>query len=245
MSRGSRSIWEARVELIAALALGILGILGAVLSRLLADDFKAWTPRIVESLIRRAIRRLPESMRERFTEEWRSDVNDTPGDIGKLVKALGFRRAARRMAPGFFADNEETWFGDLIKRVVDVALVSPLLIFLSPILVFTAVLIRIESRGPILYRQERVGLHGRLFTIFKFRTMAVEAEARESPRWIHEPLLVPRRLPELEVQGPRLRIGAARRTEPGPPAIGGPGVRGMRSAVRRCPILGDLRKVQS
>jgi sugar transferase (PEP-CTERM system associated) len=51
-----------------------------------------------------------------------------------------------------------------------------------PIVVFTAVLIRLESRGPIFYKQERVGKNGRIFTLMKFRSMRVDAE-QDGPVW--------------------------------------------------------------
>jgi len=64
----------------------------------LVDEMKAWTPRLVQWLIQRATRNLPDNQRERFDEEWRSHVNDTPGLVGKLVIASGFLRASRTMS---------------------------------------------------------------------------------------------------------------------------------------------------
>jgi exopolysaccharide biosynthesis polyprenyl glycosylphosphotransferase len=52
-----------------------------------------------------------------------------------------------------------------------------------PIMVLTALLIKLESAGPVLYRQERVGQGGRNFTILKFRSMCVDAEKDGKPRW--------------------------------------------------------------
>jgi sugar transferase (PEP-CTERM system associated) len=55
--------------------------------------------------------------------------------------------------------------------------------FLSlPIAIVTAILIKIDSRGPVLYRQERVGKNGRVFTLMKFRSMRVDAE-KDGPVW--------------------------------------------------------------
>src|SRR5207244_5921232 len=51
-----------------------------------------------------------------------------------------------------------------------------------PIAIVTAVLIKIDSRGPILYKQERVGKNGRTFTLMKFRSMRVDAE-KDGPVW--------------------------------------------------------------
>ena len=62
------------------------------------------------------------------------------------------------------------------KRLFDVFFALTGLLLLSPLLLATAVLIRLGSLGPIFYRGMRVGLNGRLFRVFKFRTMVVHAE---------------------------------------------------------------------
>jgi exopolysaccharide biosynthesis polyprenyl glycosylphosphotransferase len=65
-----------------------------------------------------------------------------------------------------------------IKRVLDVVGAAVALVLLSPLLLATAALIAIRDGRPILFRQTRVGRHGRPFTIYKFRTMLTDAEAR-------------------------------------------------------------------
>jgi putative colanic acid biosynthesis UDP-glucose lipid carrier transferase len=60
-----------------------------------------------------------------------------------------------------------------LKRLFDLVGASLLLIFLAPFLGLVAVLIRLESRGPVLFRQRRSGWDGRVFVIYKFRTMTV------------------------------------------------------------------------
>jgi exopolysaccharide biosynthesis polyprenyl glycosylphosphotransferase len=62
------------------------------------------------------------------------------------------------------------------KRVLDIAVSFILLILLAPVFVIIALLIRLWSDGPVLFRQERVGLNKRRFLIFKFRTMVPNAE---------------------------------------------------------------------
>ena len=62
------------------------------------------------------------------------------------------------------------------KRVLDVALSLAVLIVTAPVLVLTALLIRLAEGGPVIFRQERIGLGGRTFTVYKFRTMRVGAE---------------------------------------------------------------------
>ena len=63
-----------------------------------------------------------------------------------------------------------------IKRVFDLLFAFLNLILLSPLLILIALVTKITSKGPILYSQERVGLKGKPFTIFKFRSMEIDAE---------------------------------------------------------------------
>jgi exopolysaccharide biosynthesis polyprenyl glycosylphosphotransferase len=65
------------------------------------------------------------------------------------------------------------WF---LKRLFDIAASGAALAALSPLLLAAAVLVKVTSRGPMLFRQERVGLHGRTFHMLKFRSMVVNAE---------------------------------------------------------------------
>ena len=64
------------------------------------------------------------------------------------------------------------------KRLIDIALSSVALVALAPVFVGTALAIALTEGSPILFRQVRVGLHGRPFTIVKFRTMVADAEVR-------------------------------------------------------------------
>lgn len=83
-----------------------------------------------------------------------------------------------------FADGFASgWLDKVIKRISDVVFSLALLVLTLPLMVFTALLIKLDSRGPVFYRQERVGLHGKTFTLFKFRSMRVDAEDGGRPRW--------------------------------------------------------------
>lgn len=64
----------------------------------------------------------------------------------------------------------------LIKRVFDLVVASVMLVVISPILLFLSILIKLDSKGPVLFRQVRVTRYGRTFRIFKFRTMVNHAE---------------------------------------------------------------------
>lgn len=77
--------------------------------------------------------------------------------------------------PGFF------W--GACKRLVDVLLSACLLVLLSPLWLAVMAGIRLTSKGPVLYFQERVGLNGMRFLLWKFRTMRIDAERETGPVW--------------------------------------------------------------
>ena len=64
----------------------------------------------------------------------------------------------------------------LLKRMFDIVVSTVLLILVSPILVILSVMIVADSKGGVFYRQERVTQYGRVFRIFKFRTMVANAD---------------------------------------------------------------------
>ena len=63
------------------------------------------------------------------------------------------------------------------KRIFDIVCASLGLLVLSPLILVVACWVKLDSPGPVFYRQERVGRYGRLFRIFKFRTMTAQAES--------------------------------------------------------------------
>ncbi|NLL51766.1 MAG: sugar transferase [Peptococcaceae bacterium] len=65
----------------------------------------------------------------------------------------------------------------LAKRILDLVISIPLLVLTSPLWLFIVVWIKLDSPGPAIFKQQRVGLKGELFTIYKFRTMVPNAEA--------------------------------------------------------------------
>jgi exopolysaccharide biosynthesis polyprenyl glycosylphosphotransferase len=70
-----------------------------------------------------------------------------------------------------------------LKRVMDISLSSISIIVFSPLLFLIWILVKIEDGGPLFYSQERVGLDGRIFDIYKFRSMRVNAEDKSGPMW--------------------------------------------------------------
>jgi sugar transferase (PEP-CTERM system associated) len=71
----------------------------------------------------------------------------------------------------------------LVKRISDIIFSTILLVTTLPLMVITTLLIALESGFPVLYRQERVGLNGRLFNVIKFRSMRRDAEPDGKPVW--------------------------------------------------------------
>jgi sugar transferase (PEP-CTERM system associated) len=84
-----------------------------------------------------------------------------------LILSDGFRKSAILMAG---------------KRILDLFFAAVLLLILSPVILLAALAVRLDSRGPILFRQTRVGQGGRPFEILKFRSMRADAEAN-GPQW--------------------------------------------------------------
>jgi putative colanic acid biosynthesis UDP-glucose lipid carrier transferase len=60
-----------------------------------------------------------------------------------------------------------------LKAAMDFAIALLVILFVSPLLIVVAVLIKLDSKGPVLFRQRRTGLNGRVITVLKFRTMHV------------------------------------------------------------------------
>jgi len=70
-----------------------------------------------------------------------------------------------------------------VKRIFDIAFSALIFMLALPIMAITAIVIKLESPGSVLYRQERVGLNGSVFKVIKFRSMRSDAEKDGKPRW--------------------------------------------------------------
>ncbi|OUQ12265.1 undecaprenyl-phosphate glucose phosphotransferase [Lachnoclostridium sp. An14] len=80
-----------------------------------------------------------------------------------------------------------------MKRTVDIFGAIVAIILFSPVMLAAAVLVKITSPGPVIYCQERVGLHNRPFKMYKFRSMEVQAPTEEKSKWTtpHDPRVTP------------------------------------------------------
>lgn len=80
----------------------------------------------------------------------------------------------------------DTWYLKGIKRALDLILAVPLFILSIPLWALITLAIKLDSPGPVLYKQDRVGRNGTLFTIRKFRSMVPNAEDQTGPVWADE-----------------------------------------------------------
>ncbi|MBO1076779.1 exopolysaccharide biosynthesis polyprenyl glycosylphosphotransferase [Roseomonas marmotae] len=96
------------------------------------------------------------------------------------------RVVCERLAPDWLSTVRGLHEGRVqaaLRRAFDIAVSLTLLVLTLPVMAVTALAIKLDSPGPIFYRQERVGLNGRVFTLTKFRSMIVDAEAGGVARW--------------------------------------------------------------
>ena len=141
---------------------------------------------------------LPDAIRESGANEIIITDPSVPGDVlFDVMMSCGRRRGIEfRIAPSLFnclpRKTEVDQIGAmpmirlfreplsdsarLIKRASDIIIASVALLILAPLWIIIALLIKLDSRGPIFYKQERVGMDGRLFLFYKFRTMRVGAD---------------------------------------------------------------------
>ncbi len=105
-------------------------------------------------------------------------------EVAALFESVFGRVSVRELRPSQLIFSAElgprpgfVFFQDIYSRVV----ACLALVVSSPLMVLAALLVRLTSRGPILYRQIRVGLGGKPFTLYKVRSMSVDAEAKTGP----------------------------------------------------------------
>jgi sugar transferase (PEP-CTERM system associated) len=88
-----------------------------------------------------------------------------------LIFSEGFRKSRTRL---------------VLKRLADLLLAGAMLIIFLPLIVVIALLIKIDSKGPVIFSQERVGQNGKIYRIHKFRSMVEDAEKNIGPVWAQD-----------------------------------------------------------
>ena len=103
-----------------------------------------------------------------------------------FIERASGRIAVETMLPSWLIYSEgfkTSALRSFLKRVADISFSVILLILTLPLLLFTAMLVKLDSRGPVLYRQARLGLGGGEFFVLKFRSMRQDAESASGPKW--------------------------------------------------------------
>ena len=142
--------------------------MGILTSSLIAGGFILVAARsgvwlLTEADLAKPARARPENgSRNRFEFQPKQDHLDIETVDIATVEAAAIQATGRKFAP--------------IKRALDIAVSLALIGFLAPLLLLTAMAIKLDSRGPVLYRQRRVGYRGREFSVYKFRSMMTDAE---------------------------------------------------------------------
>jgi len=103
-----------------------------------------------------------------------------------LYEQITGKLAVEAMRPSYLIFNDgfgRSAKGESAKRVVDIVASLALLAVLWPVMLLTALIVRLDSPGSALFSQERVGRDGRRFTLYKFRSMRADAEKNTGPVW--------------------------------------------------------------
>ncbi|MBN2013126.1 sugar transferase [candidate division KSB1 bacterium] len=117
--------------------------------------------------------------RKRAVKEGANDFFVFPYDPEKIILraktliALAEKKASPEQEPDFVSYKMP-----LAKRIFDILVSSLAILFLSPILFLLAILIKLESRGPVFYKSKRAGSGYEIFTLYKFRTMFINADEK-------------------------------------------------------------------
>ncbi|MCK6446954.1 MAG: TIGR03013 family PEP-CTERM/XrtA system glycosyltransferase [Planctomycetes bacterium] len=103
-----------------------------------------------------------------------------------LYELITGRIAVEALRPSYLIFNDgfgRTPQGELAKRLLDVTLAALGIVLTWPVMLATAIIVRFDSPGPVLFTQERVGRDGKNFTLYKFRSMRADAEAKTGAVW--------------------------------------------------------------
>jgi exopolysaccharide biosynthesis polyprenyl glycosylphosphotransferase len=144
-----------------------LSVLNDLMEVDIIDEVLYYKNKVIPSEVRNTVRSC-EELGVVFSLHYADHQND------KLTNAIKTGIGNQKFLT--FINIPHNSFALAIKKIMDIVISVLMIICLSPVLLFIAILIKSTSKGPILFKQARVGLRGRLFGLFKFRTMIVNAE---------------------------------------------------------------------
>lgn len=117
-------------------------------------------------------------------------MNGTPVIEGEtFYEILTGKILVEKINPSWLIFSEgfkKTPLHRVTKRLVGFALASIGLLITAPVILITAIAIKLDSRGPVFFKQERIGENGRIFKVYKFRSMRTDAELNSGPVWAQE-----------------------------------------------------------
>jgi Undecaprenyl-phosphate glucose phosphotransferase len=129
---------------------------------------------------------LEQASRVRDIQQWLGDEPITlhfVPDFGKLATLRGSMEELDGLSIITLQSSPLYGWNSLLKRTMDILLGCLAFWVFAPVMLLIAIIIKLTSAGPILYRQERMGLDGRRFEMLKFRTMVKDAEQLTGPVW--------------------------------------------------------------
>jgi exopolysaccharide biosynthesis WecB/TagA/CpsF family protein len=189
MGAPRQELWLARHadELLPPLRMGVGGLFDFYSGRIqraprwVREIGMEWAYRICQEpgrMWRRYVLGNPLFLYRVWREALRDRADQAPGSMAEtftpsLDRAVAGPLLKRSLRRGLLCSR------DAIKRLTDLVACSLLLLLLSPLLATVALLIRLESRGPVLFKQSRVGRHGKTFSMWKFRSMYQDADKRK------------------------------------------------------------------
>lgn len=158
----------------------LLLVVAALVNALLAELFD-WCPWFAQRLVRRAARRLPTTVRERYIDEWLGELGAIPGRrVSVIIFVLRIFAGASKVRAEILGGS--TGRGDaalVVKRAFDATLALSYLCFFLPGLLCCALFVRVVGgRGPVLLRERRVGLFGAEFDLYRLRAPRNRAVGR-------------------------------------------------------------------
>ncbi len=132
---------------------------------------------------------LEQAARLREIQEWLGDAPVTlhfVPDLGELATLRGSLEEFDGMQIISLQSSPLAGWNGFLKRALDLGIGLLALLIFAPVMALIALAIKATSRGPVFYRQERMGLDGRRFVMFKFRSMVEDAEKYTGPVWAAE-----------------------------------------------------------
>ena len=155
----------------------IVTILIGLLVAIFTDEVLGWMKYLSHWLVSRNARRVPLHLQDRCKEEWLAHINEIPGRVCKLLFAVDSYRAAYKISHYYLHPNVSHWV-PIVRRVFDISFATIALVLNAPIMLITALLIKLSSKGPVFFAQETIGKDGKVFKLLKFRSMYINNDPK-------------------------------------------------------------------